>query len=544
MNATVGETESGDSPVEAIATALPRADKRQLAAAEGGLREWLKSHPQDVAALKLLGKVYLRLSRHEEAEEELSKALVLAPQFAEARWLLVGTFVYRGDWKMALMHTETLLAGDPENCDYLDTRAFALRELCEFDSAAAAYESLLQKHPTAENWKSYGRVLKVLGRTGDAIAAYRRAIALDPGHGMSWWSLAELKTFRFAPADVEAMKTTLSGNRLSPRNRALIHFALGRAYEDGNEYEASFVQYDQANATVRSFVRHDGGQRAAFVERNKRVFTPEYFRARSGCGLPCPDPIFIVGLPRSGTTLVEQILGSHPLVEPTGELQSLEGVVRDLQHRHGTYYPELIYDLSIAAIADAGHKYLSGAATYRKQNRPFFADKMPNNFSYLGMILTALPNAKIVDVRRHPLASGFAIFKHYFLDAYSFAFDLADIGRYYRNYSALMAHFDAVQPGRVHRVLYENLVTASEREIRKLLEYCGLPFEERCLRSHETGRGVNTPSSEQVRQPISAEAAELWRHYERWLDPLKGALGDVLESYPQSSGAAPTERTL
>lgn len=509
-----------------------RAERSRLGTAENSLRQWLKAHPTDVVALKLLGDVYLRLSRHELAGEQLSKALELAPQFTEARWLLVGTFVYRGNWQMALSMTEALLNEDPDNCDYLDTKAYSLVQLCEFDAAAAAYESLVREHPTAENWKSYGRALKVLGRTDDAIAAYRQALALNPQYGMAWWSLAELKTFRFEVADVEAMRGALNSRDLSVRNRAQIHFALGRAYEDAKQYENSFGQYREANATARNYVRHNSEQRASFVQHSKQVFTPEYFRARSSWGSSRRDPIFIVGLPRSGTTLLEQILASHSLVEPTNELQSLEGVVRDLQHQKGKNYPELMLDLSIPQVTDAGNEYIERAGMYRKLNRPFFTDKMPNNFSYLGMILSALPNAKIIDARRHPLGSGFAIFKHYFVDAYSFAFDLTSIGQYYRDYVELMALFDTVQPGRVHRVLLENLVAAPEQGIRNLLDYCGLPFEQQCLRFHDRKRAVHTPSSEQVRQPISADAAELWRHYERWLDPLKSALGDVLEAYP------------
>jgi tetratricopeptide (TPR) repeat protein len=508
------------------------AERSQLDSPETSLRQWLKVHPTDVVALKLLGNVYLRLSRHEQAEEQLSKALALAPQFIEARWLLVGTFVYRGNWKMALSMTEMLLYEDPDNCDYLDTKAYSLLQLCEFDAGAAAYESLLRRYPTAENCTSYGRALKALGRTDDAISAYRQSLALNPQYGMAWWSLAELKTFRFEAADIETMKTVLNRSDLSVRSRALIHFALGRACEDAKQYENSFEQYRQANATVRSFVRHNPEQRNSFVQHSKQVFTTEYFRVRSNWGSARRDPIFIVGLPRSGTTLLEQILASHSLVEPTNELQCLEAVVRDLQHRTGKSYPELTQDLSIQQVAGAGDEYIARAGTYRKLNRPFFTDKMPNNFSYLGMILTALPNAKIIDARRHPLGGGFAIFKHYFVDAYSFAFDLASIGRYYRNYVELMAHFDAVQPGRVHRVFYEYLVAAPEQEIRRLLDYCALPFEQECLRFHDSKRAVHTPSSEQVRRPIAADAAELWRHYERWLDPLKSALGDVLEAYP------------
>jgi tetratricopeptide (TPR) repeat protein len=507
-------------------------NRGQLAAAEKGLRERLEANPTDVAALRQLGELYLRLSRHEEAEEQLSRALALAPNFTEARWLLVGTYVYRGNWSMALSTTERLLGDDPDNCDYLDTKAYALLQLCEFDAAASAYESLCRRRPTAENRDSHGRALKTLGRTDESISAFRHSIALDPHYGMAWWSLAELKTFRFDAADIDCMKEALKSGDLSARNRALIHFALGRACEDARDYDSSFEQYRRANEAVRTYVRHDPGRRDAFVRRSKQVLTPEYFRARAGQGSSRRDPIFIVGLPRSGTTLVEQILASHSLVEPTNELQILEGVVRDLQHRTGKTYPDLMPHLSTQQITEAGDEYVARANPYRKRNRPFFTDKMPNNFSYLGMILTALPNAKVIDVRRHPLGNGFGIFKHYFLDAYSYAFDLAHIGRYYRSYVELMAHFDAVKTGRIHRVFHEALVAAPEEEIRKLLDHCGLPFEHACLKFHENSRAVHTPSSEQVRRPVSAEATELWRRYERWLDPLKSALGNVVEAYP------------
>jgi len=513
-----------------------RSEASQLSAAETSLREWLQIHPTDVFALHLLGATYLRLSRHEEAEQQLSKALHFAPTHTQARFRLAGTLVYRGDWKRALETAEKLLEDDPDNTDYLDLKGFALLRLGEFEAAAAAYRALIARHPTAASWKTYGQTLKALGRTDEAIAAYRQSLACTPAYGLAYWCLAELKTFRFAPADIEAMRQALEAENIGTRDRALIHFSLGRAYEDANQYEKSFEQFGLANTAVRSFVRHNPEQRAGLVQRSKAVFTPEFFRARSDWGTPHNDPIFIVGLPRSGSTLIEQILASHSCVEATSELQILESVIRELslgEHRKARQYPELMRDLSAGQVRRAREEYLQRTLAYRKLNRPFFIDKMPNNFSYLGMILTAFPNAKVIDARRHPLGGGFAIFKHYFVDAYTFAFDLADIGRYYRYYVELMAHFDSVRPGRVHRVLYENTVADPEREIRKLLEYCGLPFEEACLRFYESGRAVLTPSAEQVRRPVYSEATELWRRYERWLGPLKSALGDVLERYPQ-----------
>jgi len=505
-------------------------------ATETGLLERLHAYPADVVARMRLGNMYFRQARHEEAAAQFRKALQHAPDLAQARWMLAGSYAYRGDWKMALAEVQTLLRGEPERAQYLDIEAYALLQLGECDRAIAGYEALLAKYPTAENWKSYGRALKTVGRTAGAIDAYRRALALKPDYGMVWWSLAELKSVRFEPADIGAMQTALHGESRSPQNQALLHFALGRAYEDGRQYENAFGHYSRANAAVRSYVRHDPEQHASFVRRNECVFTPEYFQARAGWGSSRPDPIFIVGLPRSGSTLLEQILASHSWIEATAELQALESVVRELSRRAtGQKYPEAMQEISAEQARQAGEDYLARAAAYRKLNRPFFIDKMPNNFSYVGAIRTFLPNAKIIDARRHPLGSGFAIFRHYFVEAYSFAFDLADIGRYYRDYVELMAHFDAVQRGRVHRVVYEDLIAAPEHEIRRLLEYCGLPFEGQCLRFYENPRAVLTPSSEQVRQPISAEASRLWRHYEPWLEPLKSALGDVLDRHPNAS---------
>lgn len=511
--------------------------------AEAQLQQRLKANPNDAAARKELGDLCFRQSRYEEAEEHLARALQLVPDLASARWNLAGAYAYRGRWELTLAEVQTLLQKEPREAAYLDIEAYALLQLGHYERAIAKYGSLVADHPTAENWKSYGRALKAIGRTEQAVTAYRQALALKPDYSMVWWSLTELKTFRFGDADVAAMRRALDNRDQTPQNRTLLNFTLGRVFEDRKQYEIAFEHWRKANATMRSCVGHDPGQRAQFVQRNKSVFTPEYFRARAGWGSSSSQPIFVVGLPRSGSTLLEQILASHSQIEATAELQSLESVVRDLAHRAGRRkYPEILQELTAEQARDAGEEYMARSGAYRRLNRPFFVDKMPNNFSYIGAILTFLPNARIIDVRRHPLGSGLAIYKHYFVEAYSFAFDLADIGDYYRRYVELMAHFDAVQPGRVHRVFYENLIADPEGEIRRLLSYCGLPFEAQCVRFYENERPVLTPSSEQVRRPISADAALLWQNYDRWLEPLRSSLGDLLSSYPEPpvfNGAKP-----
>jgi hypothetical protein len=314
-----------------------------------------------------------------------------------------------------------------------------------------------------------------------------------------------------------------------------MHFALGKAYEDAQEYARSFEQYGKGNAVWRKQVRHSADDVAAFVRRCKALFGADFFRERADTGCAAPDPIFIVGLPRSGSTLIEQILASHSMVEGTRELTALNAVamrLSDHERLRDRRYPEVLRDLDADQLRAAGEEYVARTRVHRKRDRPHFVDKLPSNFHHLGLLHLILPKAKVIDARRHPLGCGFANFKQYFPYAQTFAFDLAETGRYYRDYVEFMAHFDRVLPGRVHRVIYERMVSDPEMEIRRLLEYCGLPFEERCLRFHETERSVFTPSAEQVRRPIYREATELWRHYEPWLGPLKSALGNVLDAYP------------
>ncbi len=497
----------------------------------------LEGNPADVSAHHLLASVYLRLNRHEEAERQLLQTIDLAPDHAKARWMLAYMYVQRAEWKKGLREIESLLQRDPDDSDYLNLKAESLLNIGEYDGALACYERLVSKHPTAENWMYYGHALRARGRNEDCIAAYRNAIAQNPEFGEAYWSLANLKTFKFTQSDIEEMHERLQKANLAPRGRAALHFALGKAFEDSKQYAPSFEQYQRGNAAWRKQLPYNADAVTAFVRRSKAVFTPEFFAGRPGRDSPASDPIFVVSVPRSGSTLVEQILASHSAVEGTRELPILTSLAEHLtKQAGGSQYPESVRRLGATELNWAGEEYLRRASVHRKLQRPFFVDKMTGNFLHLGLLHLILPNAKIIDVRRHPLACGFANFRHFYLQGAAFAFDLAEIGRYYRDYVELMAHFDAVLPGRVHRIFYEELVANPEREIRKLLAHCGLPFEEACLRFYETERGVFTPSAAQVRQPIFTDALEQWRNYEKWLEPLKAALGDVLACYP----AAPT----
>ncbi|HMI36164.1 MAG TPA: sulfotransferase, partial [Steroidobacteraceae bacterium] len=348
--------------------------------------------------------------------------------------------------------------------------------------------------------------------------------------------LANLKTFRFSSAELEAMRVQLRRQDLADEDRFHLHFAIGKALEDAGQYAESFEHYSLGNALRRKEVHYDPEELTQSVRRAKALCTREFFASRSGYGATAPDPIFIVGLPRAGSTLLEQILSSHSLVEGTMELPEINAVTRTLRDRVAgkdkLEYPEALERIVAADCGEFGEQYLANTRIVRKSGAPYFIDKMPNNFLHIGLIHLILPNAKIIDARRHPLGCCFSGFKQHFARGQHFSYRLEDIGRYYYDYVELMAHFDRVLPGRVHRVIYERMVADTESEIRRLLDYCGLPFEERCLRFYENDRPVATPSAEQVRQPIYRQAVDQWQHYEPWLGPLKEALGEVLTRYP------------
>jgi len=385
-------------------------------------------------------------------------------------------------------------------------------------------------------WMSYGHSLKTQGRLPESIAAYRRAIALEPTLGEIYWSLANLKTFRFEHEDMTAMRAALASSTLSDDDRLHFEFALGKALEDAGEYQQSFGHYSQGNAIRKKLLPYSLDDNSKFVRRSKAVFTPDFFASRRQSGCAAPDPIFIVGLPRAGSTLIEQILASHSQVEGTMELPDIPRIAAEIFRSEASTntqgFAEAVAAFAPQELRALGERYLADTRPQRKTAKPFFIDKMPNNFLFAGLIHLMLPNARIIDARRHPLGCCFSGFKQHFARGQSFTYGLEDIGRYYRDYAELMAHYDAVLPGRVHRVFYEAMVEDTEGEVRRLLEYCGLPFEPGCLKFYENDRAVRTASSEQVRRPMFREGMDHWRHFEPWLGPLKGALGDVLERYP------------
>ncbi|MFC3098967.1 tetratricopeptide repeat-containing sulfotransferase family protein [Alteraurantiacibacter palmitatis] len=509
----------------------------ELAVAEPILRARLKRAPTDVAAIRMLAELASRLGRYGDAEKLLARVLQLAPGFRAARHnyaLVLHRQNRAGD---ALAQIDILAAEEPDNPALANLKAAVLGRIGEYEDALDLYARVLERQPAQPKvWMSYGHALKTVGRQGDAVEAYRRAIALEPGMGEVWWSLANLKRVTFDAADIAAMQGALEQDDLSADDRFHLHFALGKALEDAGDYAASFAHYAQGNAQRRAMVRYDPDEIATHVTRSAALFTPAFFAARQGYGCPTPDPIFILGMPRAGSTLIEQILASHSLVEGTMELPDLPQIAARLGGRklrsQDSAYPEILADLSAQECAALGEEYLERTRIQRKTDAPFFIDKMPNNFLHIGLIRLILPKAKIIDARRHPLACCFSNFKQHFARGQAFSYDLAELGGYCLGYTQAMAHFDAVQPGAVHRVFYEAVVDDLEGEVRRLLGFLGLPFEEACLNYHASERAVRTASSEQVRQPIFREGLNQWRHYQEWLGPLKAALGPALVDYP------------
>ncbi len=428
----------------------------------------------------------------------------------------------------ALEQVNLSLANNAGSPHYLTLKGVILVRMGDHKAALETLEAVLGCHPFhAPAQLHYGHTLKSAGRFKESIAAYRRAIKIRPTHGEAYWSLANLKTFRFTLDDIESMRTAITSDAGDADNQSHLAFAMGKALEDHQRFDQSFQYYCRGNAIRAKEHHYDPGINQLNTERVIKTCTEAFYAAHSGGGCPARDPIFIVGLPRAGSTLLEQILASHSMVEGTAELPDIIAISRKLGGRKrdspDTEYPEILADLSPEKRHELGQSYLTSTQLQRA-GKPFFVDKMPNNFLHIGLIHLILPNAKVIDARRHPMAGCFSAYKQLFAQGQSFTYTLSDLGRYYRDYLNVMEHWNKVLPGRVLRVQYEEVVASPEVQIRRLLSHCDLPFEPQCLKFYETERAVRTPSSEQVRQPIYTEALQQWRHFEAHLGPLKRAL--------------------
>jgi tetratricopeptide (TPR) repeat protein len=526
-------TTLGALPPEVV-TATSMFSDGEVYEAERIVRRYLLAHGNHVEAMRLLARIGTKLDVLDDAELLLEAVLVLAPDYGAARFDYAQVLLGRHKHARALEELDKLLKMEPANRSYRTARATVLVGLGDFERAIALYRELLIETPqAAELHLSVAHALKTLGRSEEAIESYRRAAGIRPNYGDAYWSLANLKTYRFTNDEVARMRAEETAPATQLTDRFHLCFALGKALEDAAQYAESFRYYERGNALKKTESRY----RAESTERNARlqvsVCSAEFFSARQGVGCASAEPIFIIGLPRAGSTLLEQILASHSQVEGTTELPEIPRLAQELQGRESTdadpRYPAVLRELAAADWQRLGEKYLANTRTYRV-GKPRFVDKMPNNFRHVGLIHLILPNAKIIDARREPLACCFSNFKQLFASGQEFTYSLEDIGRYYRSYVELMQHWDSVLPGKILRVQHEDVVADLEVHVRRILQFCGLPFESQCVEFYKTERSVRTASSEQVRRPIFKEGLDQWRYFEPWLDPLKSALGDLAKS--------------
>ncbi|MBV8147410.1 MAG: sulfotransferase [Gammaproteobacteria bacterium] len=513
-----------------------RSNRPQAAAAL--LRQHLQQRPHDVLALRLLADAATMLEDDVEAERRLQECLALAPGYAAARYDLARLLAGYQRIPEMLPHIERLLASDGGNLDYLTLKAQGLRYVGRSTEAMGLMEQIVARHPGEEQaWLVYGDLLREGGTQAAAIAAYRRALELRPGSGLAFTSLANLKTFRFDSGDLTTLQQQLALPATSAEDRIRLEFALGKGLEDVGDFAGSFEHYERGNRLKRATLSYDPQVMTAEVQRSREFYGPSFFAQRAGWGSQRADPIFIIGVPRCGSTLLEQMLASHSQVEGTRELLDLPtvafGLISAVSAPKPTTFSERLGALGREETEALAASYLERVQEKRLLGKPRFVDKLLGNWCYVGLIHLLFPRASIIDARRHPLACGLSCYQQLFDRGQKFTYDLGELGRFYRDYASLMEHFDMTLPGRVHRVYYERLVADPEGELRRLLDYCGLPYEEQCLRFYESGRIVHTLSSEQVRQPIYTERVDHWRHYEQWLGPLRKPLDILLPLYPR-----------
>jgi tetratricopeptide (TPR) repeat protein len=519
----------------------------ELSTAENILRTYLLEAGNHVEALRLLGRIEHRRDGLREAEQLFETVLQLAPNYRAARVDYVRVLIERQKYAQAREEIETLLKLEPGNRDYLSLYAAACTGLGEYEPVIGVYRQLLCASPECcELHVLLGHSLKTVGQQKEATESYQAAAAARPSFGDAYWSLANLKTYRFSQDEIARMRAEEAGPGTDPVDRYHLCFALGKAFEDRGDYAESWQYYERGNTLKRAESRYHAGITEANTHTQIEVCTAQFFAARTGVGVPDPDPIFIVGLPRSGSTLIEQILASHSRVDGTQELSDIQRIVLGMERlqsalevtnkvpsevpNHDPRYPGVLTELDPEDFRRLGERYITDTRAYRG-DKPLFIDKMPNNFRHIGLIHLMMPNAKIIDVRREPMACCFSNLKQLFAKGQEFTYSIEDVARYYCSYLDLMQHWDAVLPGRVLRVRYEDVVENLEGNVRRVLAFCGLEFESACVEFYKTKRSVCTASSEQVRQPIFREGLLQWRNYEPWLGPLKDRLGDALVRY-------------
>ncbi|MEE4660139.1 MAG: sulfotransferase [Halieaceae bacterium] len=529
--AQVQRLEALPKPLLAVTDLLAQG---RLVKAEQLCRKFLQASPTDVEGMRLLADIAERFGELDDAEYLLESAAEFEPNNQQVRIDLIKVLRSRQKFSESLALAQTLSDTWPDNMQFKSLYAIEKTQLGQYEEAVELFDTVLETLPgDAVTLTSRGHALKTWGKRQEAVDSYRAAINANPWHGDAYYSLSNLKTYRFDESERIKMLELLRREELDPRNRVYLSFALGKAFEDAEDYSRSFEFYQAGNQLKRRESGYDADKMSEELAAQREYFTPAVLEARTGAGCAAPDPIFIVGLPRAGSTLLEQILSSHSQVDGTLELPNMLTIAQKLRRRSRVdgcaAYPHILGEMEDAELKALGEQYLEETRIHR-QSAPFFIDKMPNNFRHIGLIKTILPNAKIIDARRHPMACCFSAFKQLFAEGQEFSYDLNDLGQYYSDYVALMEHWDSVAPGTVLRVQYEEVVADLETQVRRVLDFCGLDFEPACLDFHKTDRAVRTASSEQVRQPIYDSGVEQWRHFQPYLGELQRSLGPVLDA--------------
>ena len=502
--------------------------------AEKNLREILSRQPGNIKAMRMLGTIALEANRWKAARRILERAVELAPNVAVGWTDLANLYLKQDRYDEALEKVRKAIEIAPDFAHAWVVQGNTLSRAQRHTEALEAYRKALEISPRNVGALSgCGHVLKTIGRQQEAIEAYRNCIRANPTYGETYWSLANLKTFEFEPDEVRLMTRLSVDESLADEPRVNMFLSLGKHYENEEDYDRAFEYYRRGNDLRRQNEIYDPVHTQVVHDRIIETFDRDFFDNHEGSGNPSPAPILIVGLPRSGSTLIEQILASHSQVEGTMELPDLGRMINALgrQSRGGAKYPEIVLKLDEEAIVGLGRQYLESTMRYRSDS-PHFIDKMPNNFPAVGFLQLILPNAKVINARRHPLDSCLGCYKQLFYRGQSFTYDQYELGHYYLQYQRIMDHWHDVLPGKVLDVQYEDMVADQEHQTRRLLEYCGLPWEDRCLRFYETDRPIHTASSEQVRQPIYTKAVNFWRNYEQHLGELIEILEPLLRELP------------
>ena len=516
-----------DLPPE-LKTVISFTHEGKLSRADRICREYLRDHPHDIEAMRLLANIGRDLNIYEDAEFLLESALLFDPENAKIKYDYINILTKRQKYGEALKHAQDFYNEDKKNINAMKLLSTALFRTDRYQEAIDIYNDILKLEPkNTDVMLSMGHLYKTSGEIDKSINCYQTAYKTDKYFGDSYWSLANLKTYTFSESEVISLDKMVNDPYVSVDEKTFMHFALGKAYEDLNEYEKSFNHYKEGNLIKKSKALFNVDDFEKECTNQIEVCTDDLFEMKSKWGSESKAPIFILGLPRVGSTLIEQILSSHSLVEPTHELPNIISTALRLNERKSqdkkSRYPDILLSLSSPQLKLIGDKYIKDSEVFRS-DKPYFIDKMPNNFRHIGLIKLILPNAKIIDIRRSSMSACFSCFKQLFAEGQEFTYDLKDLAGYYNNYVELMNHWNKVLPNQILSINYEDVVNNFEDSVRDILEYCEIPFEKECLEFYKSKRSVKTPSAEQVRQPIYTSGMDYWKNYEPYLDDLKNNL--------------------